>query len=566
MEYQFTVYMIPSLFSAGVTVFLALVTLLRRRVPGTYPFAVMMFLAALWSVSYALLLAATSGDSKLFWFNMAQTGPAFTPVLWIILALQYTGYQDRSKRLTGPLFIFPCLTYVLMWTNSLHHWVRTGVEIKETRHFSFLTVEHGFWFYLEILYSYTLLFVSIYLIFRSLRMAGLKKQLLALLISLLVPLVSSLLDVMGVNPLKPYGPTSITFSVSGLIIFYALFKYRLFDIIPIARDKVFDNMAEAVLVVDAKGRIVDANIAAEDLLGGSLKKFTGRRLTEELSGLHALFDGHNAEDLYQKGPLEVEMEWKGKTSFLEAELTKLKSEHGTPPGNVVILKDITERKRQERKLKKAYEEKDALLRELQHRVKNSMSSILSFVRLEIDRNEDPGTASVLEGLKNRIFAFSKLYDLLNRSTDGSFVQLSEYIPLLVDTLKMSFQETVRDVKVDVEVEEEKLNPSNAAAVGLIVNELLTNSFKYAYKQKTDETPSANPLTIVSVWIYRRDDRIVLETLDNGPGLPRDFKTEESTGAGLSIVRLLAGQLGGDLAYIPGNGVHVKIDFPAELHP
>lgn len=553
MEYQFSSYLLPSLISGIVSLGLAVFTYSRRRVPGAYLFIAMMVLAAVWSFSYALSVASVGASVKLLWYNLGQTGTVFTPVLWLLLVLQYTGYQRYTRRTIVPtLFVVPVISYLLMWTNSAHRWLRSAVELKHLANFTYLHIEHGFWFYIEAVYSYSLLCAALWLLVKSFRSTRMKGQVLALLLSLLIPMFSSLLDVFGLNPLNALGPTSLTFSISGLIIAYGLFRYRLFDIIPVARDKVFDHIADAVFVVDMRRRILDANSAGQQLVGKNLPELIGGNIEKVIPQLLPLFD--SADEQAHKG---VETELEGGLCF-KAEMSELHLSGEAVSGNLIMLRDITEQKQREAELQRAYEEKSALLGELQHRVKNSMSSILSFVSIEMGRAEDLHTKAVLEGLKHRIFAFSKLYELLHQSTEAGMVQLNEYIPAVVNALTRSFKAAERGIQVIIEVERLRIEQKPATSIGLIVNELVTNSFKYGY------TDGAHGLLRVKV--RSEGEKITLSVADDGVGVPADTNIGDSTGVGLSLVELLTNQLKATLEMAKGEngaGVSFIIEIPLE---
>src|SRR6056297_1110484 len=204
MFYDVSPYLLPSLISGMVSLGLGVFTFSRRRVPGAYLFIAMMLLASVWSFSYALSMASVNVSVKLLWYNLGQTGTVFTPVLWLLLVLQYTGYQRYTRRAIVPaLFLLPLISYLLMWTNSAHRWLRIAVELKQHPYFTYLHIEHGFWFYIEAVYSYSLLLAALWLLVKALHSTRMKGQVLALLMSLLIPMLSSLLDVFGLHPLEP---------------------------------------------------------------------------------------------------------------------------------------------------------------------------------------------------------------------------------------------------------------------------------------------------------------------------------------------------------------------------
>ncbi|HDQ13552.1 MAG TPA: hypothetical protein ENN41_01910 [Sediminispirochaeta sp.] len=555
LEYQFSIYMLPTLFSAAVSFGLAVFMYRRRSMPGAKVFLVMMVLAGIWSAAYLLVIAARTRELKLFWFNIAQIGPAFVPVLWLLLVRAYTGSKRWVwRRGEALLFAVPAVGYLLMWTNGYHHLVREAVQLEQLEFFTYLEVDHGPWFLVEVSYSYAVMLASLFVLIRAFSRVRVKGQIIVLLASFLLPLLSNVLDVFGLNPLRPFGPTSLTFTISGLIIAFGLFRFQLFDVVPIARDKLFNKLVEPLLVLDDRRVLIDLNTSAEELFGGGTRGPVGRRIEDFAPQLAALFASNK--------DASMEYDCEDGRSF-EAKKAILRREHLPQAGSLIILRDITERKRQEEALRKAYDEKAALLRELQHRVKNSMSSILSFVRIEYDRNKSPEVGGILRNLEHRIFAFSKLYDLLNRSADGSHIRLDEYIPQVVHTLRRSFEAEAKGIVLSVEVDELQMGPKNAAALGLIVNELLTNSLKYAFQDREFGSSDPEPRGKIAVSLKKEAETILLSFSDDGPGLPRDFN-KKGTGVGMNLVEILVQQLEGKMTIDSQRGARFSIEMPAWL--
>jgi hypothetical protein len=128
---QFTVYALPSSLSAGVLLALLLYIFIRRRnAIGAAAFLLLAFSGWVWACGNALFLMSLSMQSKIFWFNLSQFGPDFSPVFWLALALVYTGQKQLAHKMRiAWLFVLPLITTVLMWTNDFHHLLRTGVRL-----------------------------------------------------------------------------------------------------------------------------------------------------------------------------------------------------------------------------------------------------------------------------------------------------------------------------------------------------------------------------------------------------------------------------------------------------
>ncbi len=189
-------------------------------------------------------------------------------------------------------------------------------------------------------------------------------------------------------------------------------------------------------------------------------------------------------------------------------------------------------------MQKAIAEKEALLSELRHRIKNSLTVITSLVSLEADYASETTTRESLERVMNRVTSVAKLYELLAETGEMREVQLSEYLRHVIASLFAAY--CPRGCAIDLQVQCEKivLNVRQAAPLGLIVNELVTNAFKHGFPDHGGGT--------VSVLLHQKDRTITLEVSNDGKKLPPDFTVEGSCGLGLQIVKMLAAQLGGTM--------------------
>lgn len=183
-------------------------------------------------------------------------------------------------------------------------------------------------------------------------------------------------------------------------------------------------------------------------------------------------------------------------------------------------------------------EKDALLSEMRHRIKNSLAMIASLVALEADHAAHPGTRESLKRILDRVKSVAKLHDLLAESDQQRQVQLAEYLDEVFASLYASYGPRGGAIVLDSQCAGIVLDARQAAPVGLIVNELATNAFKHGFPGQRGG--------IISVRLSRFEKQLTLEVSDNGVGLPLGFSLERSTGLGLQIVRMLVAQLAGTL--------------------
>ncbi|MFZ1279646.1 MAG: ATP-binding protein [Ignavibacteriaceae bacterium] len=219
------------------------------------------------------------------------------------------------------------------------------------------------------------------------------------------------------------------------------------------------------------------------------------------------------------------------------------------------VNDITARKKAEKVLKNAAMEKEALHRELLHRVKNSFALIKSLIYLERQRLDDESTNKILEELEHRVGSLAQMYSLLNETGVSQQVELDHYLRQISKSLTDSFIEDNQKIKIKTEFDNIIVSPKDASSIGLIINELLTNSLKYAFDKDSDGE--------ITIKLKEENNFAILLVADNGRGLPKNFKIEDSTGMGLELVKMLTQQLSGTLDVESKDGTTFKIVIPVK---
>src|SRR6266480_1897716 len=345
MHWQFTPYVFPVLASAVVSAALALNAWHRRPAPGATSFSLLMLAVAEWSLAYALELVSADLHAILFWDNITWLGAAFAPTLWLTFVLQYTG---RTKWLTrrniAILMIMPLVTLLLVGTNQFHGLVEGNIRLDTSGSFAGLELTYGVWYWINIAYSYLLLFVGAILIcmliqslMRSARLY--LGQAVALLIAVLAPWVGNALTISGLSPFPELDLTPFAFTISGLAVAWSLFRFRLFNIIPVAREAVIESMRDAVIVLDDQDRIVDLNPSAQRLAVRTVSRAVGRSFIQVFAGWPELVERcRSVTNAYA----EI-VQSEGKTPrYFDLSISPLyrRNGHQAVTGRLIVLNDI----------------------------------------------------------------------------------------------------------------------------------------------------------------------------------------------------------------------------------
>jgi PAS domain S-box-containing protein len=344
MPYTFTLNMLPLVVAAAISGTLAIYTWRNRKTAGATPFSVMMFILFEWGTSYIFELAGTNLQTKLFWETVKFAGVVATPVAWLIFAFEYTGRRAWvSARRLAMLSIVPLTTMIIILTNGSHGLFRSQYEMVVANGFLLLKTVDGTWFWVHAAYTYILIMVGLVLIIRALLRwpAQYRGQMIWILLATLTPLIANAIVIFQILPIQ-IDLTSYAFTVTGVGLAYALFRHRLLDIAPIARDIIIDNMKDGMIVADARGRIVDINHAAQKMIGLSGdKQPIGKQLADVLSQWSELVEKYRS---VMEANDEISIGEGEKLRWYELHLSTLLDENKLLVGRVITVRDITDHK------------------------------------------------------------------------------------------------------------------------------------------------------------------------------------------------------------------------------
>jgi two-component sensor histidine kinase/HAMP domain-containing protein len=238
---------------------------------------------------------------------------------------------------------------------------------------------------------------------------------------------------------------------------------------------------------------------------------------------------------------ELENRVKGRTKELEGALKSLQKEN-------------TQRKRAEADISSSLHEKEVLLKEIHHRVKNNLQIVSSLFFFQSKQITDPIMLDMFRDGQNRVKSMALIHEKLYQSGDLANIDFKEYIKKLTNFLLQSYGVNQSKIKLKNNVQHIKLGVDTAVPCGLIINELISNSLKHGFRElETGE--------IRIDMGYDEYDKLTLKISDNGKGMPKDLNIEESDSLGLRLVYNLTKQINGKVEFFNNNGASVKIVFP-----
>lgn len=221
--------------------------------------------------------------------------------------------------------------------------------------------------------------------------------------------------------------------------------------------------------------------------------------------------------------------------------------------------EISERKKAEALVKASLEEKEILLKEIHHRVKNNLQIISSLLYLQSTKAKDTETLNLFEDSQNRIKSMALIHEKLYQSKDFAEVNFNEYVCGLLVFLNKSLNNSGANIKTRINIHNIHLDLDTAISCGLIINELITNSFKYAFPEPFVNANTTNDFKI-EVGLIKEDNNYILTVFDNGVGIQEDLDIKKAETLGLKLVNSMVRQLDGSIEIARGNGTLFRIIF------
>ncbi|UCD59148.1 MAG: PAS domain S-box protein, partial [Candidatus Hydrogenedentota bacterium] len=399
MPWQYTPYTIPLIVAGSGSGVLALYIWRRRHSLGNIAIALLMLGASIWSLAYALQLASADLRNQIFWSKVEYLGIVVVPVAGLCFALQYTGRGERvTPRSLALLSIIPLATVVLVWTNEGHGLIWNNIRLENLGTFSVKVSNYGGWFWLHTAYCYSLFLVGTLLIIELLIYShGLYRgQASALLIFALAPWVGNALYVFRLSPFPHLDLTPFGFTVSGLSLVWGLFHFRLVDLVPVAQEKIIESMDDSVIVLDAQSRIIEMNPAAQYLMDLTVSEAIGQPIEQALSALTGQLDLPRDET---SANMEIALVRGDSQRFYEVRLSSLVDHIGFVASKVVVLHDITERKRMEEELQQHRTQLERQVRERTAELRRTIDQLLQEIS---ERKRIEETLRLSEERYNRI--------------------------------------------------------------------------------------------------------------------------------------------------------------------
>ncbi|HZY79910.1 MAG TPA: histidine kinase N-terminal 7TM domain-containing protein [Cyclobacteriaceae bacterium] len=557
MDFQFNSYS-TVLMMSGVAAFMVALILFQRQRSAIFWFALMMSASAIWAIAYSFELASDTLAQMLLFINIEYVGIGLLPALWIMFVIHFIEKRAWLTPITLCLiFIFPVVTMLMVWTNENHHLHYISASLDESGPFPLLAIQPGVWYRVHTIYFYVLLAFGVLLLGRYLRQSSdiYRKQTLIVLAGALIPWGTNFVYLLGLRPHQHIDLTPYAFILTSIIIAFGLLRYRLFDIVPFAREKLIEKLHEGMVVLDEQGRIIDLNAPVEKFLSRYTTKLIGKKLSEVVADQPAI--QHLLLKKWQ-GREELVLTTENGERVYEISGTPLYSDEKRFVGTLLIMWDITSRKRTTSQLQELNQIRNRMFSIIAHDLKGPMNGLLGILQLAqsgvVSEAEIKGILPLL--LKNVDNTKALLDNLLHWSK--SQLEGEKITPEMIDLKMLTgnnitlFEKRMSEKGIELidNIPQTTMVYADRDMLDLVLRNLIGNAIKFC---DVDDT--------ITITARPERDMIYVEVMDTGRGMSETMmkdvfglsvtstsgtRNEKGTGLGLKLCKDFVEKNGGEI--------------------
>jgi len=553
---------LPSLFASIIAIFLGNFVL-SRNVKGALNriFFLYCLSAAFSAFAEFEIRQATTIDEAYLWIKISCVWPFIIAFMFHFVLVFTEKLKRLKKKLIYFLIYFPAITFSIVHATS-------DALIGKPKQFSwgwtYSPPENGLIYDLANIWTLIMVCFPLYIIFRYYKKSTedkKKKQALYILIGISISAVMGIMTEVILHDTGINLPelTAIGYIFECSFIAFAIWKYELFRLTPAAAaEKIISTMSDALILVSSEGRIVRVNQAALTLLGYKENELIG----QPMEILFANGEKNKSKKTLPEAKViiekDMEVNFKRKDErelMVSLSMSAIQDDLGINQGVIFTARDLTVRKRMEDQIKASLKEKEILLKEIHHRVKNNLQTIISLLNLQSSRIVDKQMLEVFKCSQERIRAMALIHEKLYESEDLEKVDFSDYIQSLIAYLFDTYSLEPGQVQLNMHVENLNLDRESAIPLGLILNELISNTLKHAFPDNRK-----GELQIILRNCEDEEYDYILVVEDNGVGFPDGFDLRNSDTLGMMIIFTLVKQMRGVIGIEKKDGTSFTIKF------
>ena len=321
---------------------------------------------------------------------------------------------------------------------------------------------------------------------------------------------------------------------------------------------IIDSAVDGIITTDMDGKIVYVNHSLKNIFGYDNDEIEGKHVTMLMpdrykqkfidkldkfnsTGNHELegqtFDSYGLRNDGTEFPFEISIAtWGPKSNKFTTS----------------IIRDVTSRKKTEKMLKNSLDAKEMLLKEIHHRMKNNLMIISSLLNLQSRYIKDEESKNIFKESQNRARSMALMHERLYQSADLKSIDFGDYISTQANDIYHTYVMDTNLIKLNIDVDDLRLDINTSIPLGLIVNELVTNSLKHGFPEgKSGE---------IGIIFHKQDENYILEIKDNGVGFSEDIDYKNTDSLGLQLINNLTDQIDGEIEFNTSSGTSFKISF------
>lgn len=503
----------------------------------------MMLSNAIWSIAYGFELASSTLSQIKFLINIEYIGIATLPLNWFLFCLSFCDKECwYKKRLNFALIlIVPIVTILMVWTNSYHHLHYKHIAIATDGPFPMVAITPGIWYRIFTIYFYLLLACGCYLILMKFRTSDpiYKKQNYSIVIAAFLPWLANMSYLLGFRPFIHLDVTPFAFVLTSFLILIGIYRFKLFDIIPIAREKVLELMQDGFFVLDQQNRIIDYNKSIQRYISiAKDQKIIGTPLEKIFPNQPHFFERIKN---HQPGKVELDIALENKVLYLEADILFLVDNKINNDFIIIKLQDLTNFKReairtkeQANELEKLNQLKDRIFSIIAHDLRGPLVNLSEVLKMiandQITREEFKSISPTLS--KDIIYTTDLLENILHwsRSQLKGFGIKKEFFNLrnlIINEINYHMPAaTTKKIKIIHDVFPGEMVYADILMIQIVMRNILNNAIKFCHENCEIHITAA----------YQRNGTMLVCIQDNGVGIPahileRLFKNENITTRG-----------------------------------
>lgn len=509
-----------------------------------------------WGFFYGIELTSKNVEEMLIWSKVQYLGLLAAPTFWLIFSLKYTDFDPKKLKWVVPaLFVIPALTYLVVLTNSLHHWHYKSNWLIQSGDYFFLGIEKGPWYYFQTIYAYLTYLLGTILLWKRYRFSNkrFKLQTKILIAGGVIPILFNIFYQTSI--FKPYEGLDLTpfaFLTCYLILGYFIARFNLLGVQPIARDRILELVTRGLIVFDFNHRVVDYNSAAKKLCSQPEEFKLGAKASQLFGNRPEILE---LIDEIEPKTIESAMEIEGEKITLKIESVPLRNKNQLYSGTLLLFENITESINSKEKLQKQARELQQLndlkdkffgiishdlkgpifgVKELIHLTQNGLISEQEFIEMlpEISKNMEH-VAILLENL----LAWTSS-QLRGEYMDSQTLNISTLIRNQSNLLSRIAKE--KKIRLELDLSEEIMVTVDKNMMELILRNLISNAIKFSDAGSGVRISTQVEESWVTICVEDQGIGISkenLEKLNSGVSFTtRGQNNESGTGLGLILVK------------------------------